>query len=195
MASRQSALVQQAYPFPPQGQDEQQQNTNQRQMAFAMRPSTADDASMCGTGDGQQDEPSTSRVNSPQGPQSELVTMGRLYLTWCHGQPVTLFNADTFLESLPFRDKELILALQTFSLRFPPSDLTPQRRERLDGMEREARSIVMGKIADAEVEISTLQALCILSMVEFASKFHKTTVDMLDACLYYEQMVKWPRRD
>jgi hypothetical protein len=37
-------------------------------------------------------------------------------------------------------------------------------------MEREARSIVMSKIAEAQVELSTLQSLCILSMVEFASE-------------------------
>lgn len=96
--------------------------------------------------------------------------MGRLYLTWCHGQPICLFNTDTFLESLTFRDLELILALQTLSLRYPPSTLTPQKREKLDSMEKEARTAVMNRIASSEAELSTLQTLCILSMVEFAGK-------------------------
>lgn len=103
-------------------------------------------------------------------PKENLLAMGRLYLTWCHGQPISLFNPDTFLESLTFRDLELILALQTLSLRYPPSTLTPQKRERLDSMEKEARSAVMSRIASSEAELSTLQTLCILSMVEFAGK-------------------------
>lgn len=103
-------------------------------------------------------------------PKENLLAMGQLYLTWCHGQPIALFNASTFLESLTFRDIELILALQTLSLRYPPSTLTPQKRDRLNAMEREARTAVMNRIASSEVDISTLQTLCILSMVEFAGK-------------------------
>ncbi|OAA73463.1 hypothetical protein ISF_00364 [Cordyceps fumosorosea ARSEF 2679] len=94
--------------------------------------------------------------------------MGRLYLAWCHGQPIALFDPETFLDSLTFRDLELILALQALSLRYPPSTLTPQKREKLDSMERESRSAVMNRIASSAVELSTLQTLCILSMVEFA---------------------------
>ncbi|KFG82510.1 hypothetical protein MANI_110791 [Metarhizium anisopliae] len=100
--------------------------------------------------------------------KEKLLSMGRLYMTWCHGQPISLFNPDTFLESLTFRDLELILALQTLSLRYPPGTLTPQKRDKLDSMEKEARSAVMSRIASSEAELSTLQTLCILSMVEFA---------------------------
>ncbi|KAK2612531.1 hypothetical protein QQS21_001469 [Conoideocrella luteorostrata] len=101
-------------------------------------------------------------------PRENLLAMGRLYLTWCHAQPISLFNPDTFLQSLTFRDLELVLALQTLSLRYPPSTLTPQTREKLDSMEKEARTIVMNCISNSEIELSTLQTLCILSMVEFA---------------------------
>lgn len=146
-----------------------------------MRSSSMDDESMCGVGD-SHDNRISPNPSDADAAQNDLLAMGRLYLTWCHGQPVTLFNAETFLESLPFRDKELILALQTFSLRFPPGNLTPQKRERLDGMEREARSIVMTKIADAEVELSTLQALCVLSMVEFASELNLMLCQTVPRC-------------
>ncbi|OAQ98784.1 hypothetical protein LLEC1_05423 [Akanthomyces lecanii] len=101
-------------------------------------------------------------------PKENLLAMGRLYLAWCHGQPIALFDPETFLDSLTFRDLELILALQALSLRYPPSTLTPQKREKLDSMERESRSAVMSRIASSAVELSTLQTLCILSMVEFA---------------------------
>ena len=105
--------------------------------------------------------------------------MGRLYLTWCHWQPIALFNSETFLESLTFRDLELILALQSMSLRYPPSTLTPQTRERLSSMAREARRAVMYRIASAEAELSTLQTLCILSMVEFAGNiFQRASVTL-----------------
>lgn len=103
-------------------------------------------------------------------PKENMLAMGRLYLAWCHGQPIALFDPETFLDSLPFRDLELILALQALSLRYPPSTLTPQKRERLDSMEREARSVVMNRIASSAVELSTLQTLCVLSLVEFAGK-------------------------
>ncbi|KAM3508152.1 hypothetical protein MY10362_001357 [Beauveria mimosiformis] len=101
-------------------------------------------------------------------PKENMLTMGRLYLAWCHGQPIALFKPETFLDSLTFRDLELTLALQAQSLRYPPSSLTPQKRKKLDSMERESRSAVMNRIASSAVELSTLQTLCILSMVEFA---------------------------
>lgn len=103
-------------------------------------------------------------------PKENMLAMGRLYLAWCHGQPIALFDPETFLDSLTFRDLELILALQALSLRYPPSTLTPQKREKLDSMERESRSAVMNRIASSAVELSTLQTLCVLSMVEFAGK-------------------------
>lgn len=109
-------------------------------------------------------------------PKENLLAMGRLYLAWCHGQPIALFDPDTFLESLTFRDLELILALQALSLRYPPSTLTPQKREKLDSMERESRSVAMHRIASSAVELSTLQTLCILSMVEFAGKIKMSTL-------------------
>ncbi|KAM3453312.1 hypothetical protein MY3296_003903 [Beauveria thailandica] len=112
-------------------------------------------------------------VNNPSSsdllmPKENMPTMGRLYLAWCHGQPIALFRPETFLDSLAFRDLELTLALQALSLRYPPSSLTAQKREKLDSMERESRSAVMNRIASSAVELSTLQTLCILSMVEFA---------------------------
>lgn len=104
-------------------------------------------------------------------PKENLLAMGRLYLAWCHGQPIALFDPETFLDSLTFRDLELILALQALSLRYPPSTLTPQKREKLDSMESEARSAIMTRIASSAVELSTLQTLCVLSLVEFAGVY------------------------
>lgn len=94
--------------------------------------------------------------------------MGRLYLTWCHAQPIILFDADLFLNSLEFRDKELVLALQSFGLRYPPGVLTAQQRQRIAFTERESKKLVMNRVADSDIQLSTLQTLCLLSLSEFA---------------------------
>ena len=99
--------------------------------------------------------------------EPDLRELGHLYLIWCHNQPLVLFDANTFVESLPRRDRELILALQTLALRFPPGSLKPQDQERLSSMAKESRNIVMNRLADGQVNLSTLQTLCILSMVDF----------------------------
>ncbi|KAK1993254.1 hypothetical protein LX36DRAFT_684401 [Colletotrichum falcatum] len=95
--------------------------------------------------------------------------MGRQYLLWFHGQPITLFDEDEFLPSLSSRDPELILALQALVLRFPPGSLTQQLSRRLDEKTREARQMVMNRVAEGRVELSTLQSLCLLSVFDFSS--------------------------
>lgn len=100
-----------------------------------------------------------------------MFAMGRLYLSWCHGQPIVLFNPETFLASLEFRDRELLLAIQSFEFRYPPGRLTPQQRLEIAVTEREAKKLVMDRIADSEIQLSTLQTLCLLSLSEFAGKY------------------------
>ncbi|RJE21838.1 hypothetical protein PHISCL_05822 [Aspergillus sclerotialis] len=110
----------------------------------------------------QEAEP---RDSSPQEPN--LKDLGDLYLTWCHNQPLALFNRNTFIESLPRRDRELVLALQALALRFPPGSFKPQTHDELGSMAKESRNIVMSRIADGQVNLSTLQTLCLLSVVDF----------------------------
>ncbi|KAH7140171.1 hypothetical protein B0J13DRAFT_446269 [Dactylonectria estremocensis] len=92
---------------------------------------------------------------------------GQLYLTWCHNQPISLFRPDTFLETLATRDHELLLALQALSLRFPPGTLSIQKQEKLDAMAKDSRRLAMNKVIDGQVELSTLQTLCLLSIIDF----------------------------
>ncbi|KAH7126053.1 hypothetical protein EDB81DRAFT_203261 [Dactylonectria macrodidyma] len=96
-----------------------------------------------------------------------LVETGQLYLTWCHNQPIALFREERFLESLKDRDREVLLAIKALSLRFPPGTLTPQKRERLQAMAKSSRRLVMDRIADGQVRLSTLQTLCLLSQLDF----------------------------
>ncbi|GKT40589.1 uncharacterized protein ColSpa_00770 [Colletotrichum spaethianum] len=107
---------------------------------------------------------------SPSDPEeAQLMELGRRYLLWFHGQPITLFDEDTFLQSLPSRDPELILALQALVLRFPPGSLTDSGKQQLGDKARTSRRMVMGRVTEGRVELSTLQSLCLLNMFDFAS--------------------------
>ncbi|KAF5597825.1 quinic acid utilization activator [Fusarium pseudocircinatum] len=94
--------------------------------------------------------------------------LASLYLTWLHRQPLVLFNAETFAESLPRREAELVLALQALCLRFPPRLLSEQYRQRLHAMAQASRQSVMDKVFGSRVDCSVLQTLCLLSLFEHA---------------------------
>ncbi|OBR04430.1 C6 transcription factor [Colletotrichum higginsianum IMI 349063] len=112
-------------------------------------------------------DPQDSPLSSPA--DAGLTETGRRYLLWIHGQPITLFAEDTFLPSLPSRDPELILALEALVLRYPPGSLTSQVARQLEGKARESRRMVMDRVTEGRVELSTLQSLCLLNMFDFAS--------------------------
>lgn len=99
----------------------------------------------------------------------ELNEMGRTYLTWCHGQPITLFDEASFLMSLKSRDPELLCAIGALTERFPPRSLTDHSKELIESLSQRSRRAVMDKIADGEVQLSTLQSLCVLSICNFTS--------------------------
>ncbi|KZL76610.1 c6 transcription factor [Colletotrichum incanum] len=116
------------------------------------------------------DTSAVARSPSPSDPaEAPLMEMGRRYLLWFHGQPITLFDEDTFLQSLSSRDPELILSLQALVLRFPPGALTNEVKHQLDEKARTSRRMVMDRVTEGRVELSTLQSLCLLNMFDFAS--------------------------
>ena len=91
-------------------------------------------------------------------------------MTWCHNQPLTLFAEEGFLGTLRHRSRELLLALQALSLRFPPGLRSEQQHLALNKKALEARRIVMTALVDDVIELSTLQTLCLLSLIEFTGK-------------------------
>lgn len=111
-----------------------------------------------------------------------LVETGQLYLTWCHNQPIALFREENFLDSLKSRDREVLLAVKSLSLRFPPGTLTPQKRERLQVMAKASRRLVMDRIADGHVRLSTLQTLCLLSQLDFVGTYGFNPSEPVAAC-------------
>ncbi|KAK7402680.1 hypothetical protein QQX98_011543 [Neonectria punicea] len=100
-------------------------------------------------------------------PDQALLEAGQLYLTWCHNQPIALFKEEDFASTLNDRDREVVLAIKSLSLRFPPGTLSTQKKEQLNVMAKAARRLVMDRVADGHVRLSTLQTLCLLSQIDF----------------------------
>lgn len=88
-------------------------------------------------------------------------------MIWCHRQPLQLFEEDNFLDSLDTRDHELVLALQSLCLRFAVGTNQNENAEKARSMADMSYRLVMERIAQGEVQLSTLQTLCVLSMVDF----------------------------
>lgn len=98
--------------------------------------------------------------------------MAKLYLLYCESQPLPLFHRDTFISSLGSRDPEIIYAMLALSVRF--SDQSYRDTNELVNLANSyaevARSLVMKRVSKGPVELSTLQSLCLLSLVDFTSK-------------------------
>jgi len=76
------------------------------------------------------------------------------------------------MEMLPYRDPELLLALLSLGSRFANTRLDAEIRfEQAQGYAEKARLMAMHRVVKGEVELSTLQTLCLLSLVDFTSAF------------------------
>ncbi|KAF5577038.1 polyketide synthase [Fusarium pseudocircinatum] len=100
----------------------------------------------------------------------ELLRAGQLYQTWCHNQPIYLFHQEEFLNTLKYRDEELRLALKMLTYRFPPGHITPDKQEALKEFSTSCRKLVTDRIYKGKIRLSTLQTLCLLSMISFSVK-------------------------
>jgi len=91
---------------------------------------------------------------------------------YCESQPLPLFHRSSFLASLQTREVEIIYAMLALALRFSK---TYHRTRDLTGLVNSyaevARGLVMKRVSEGPVELSTLQCLCLLSLVDFTSKF------------------------
>ncbi|RAL04082.1 putative C6 transcription factor [Aspergillus ibericus CBS 121593] len=109
----------------------------------------------------------------------KVLSMAELYLIYCHSQPLPLFHKDSFLSSLKVRDPEVIYAMLALSIRFSehdssnPNDLTSL----INGYTEVARGLVMKRVSEGPIELSTLQSLCLLSLVDFANgNAHRSSI-------------------
>lgn len=92
-------------------------------------------------------------------------------MTYCNCQPLPLFHHDNFLASLTHRDAELMDGLQALALRFTEGGVAdPDIEEKIRQKTASCRNRVMTRVAAGTVELSTLQTLCILTMIEFTGE-------------------------
>lgn len=108
-----------------------------------------------------------------------LTVIGQLYLKYCDCQPLPLFDPSNFIESLDSRDSEVILCIQALALRFSKLESTINSQAVLQNATdntKRSRSLVMNRIAEGRVELSTLQSLCLLSLLDLAGMISQFVV-------------------
>jgi hypothetical protein len=105
-------------------------------------------------------------------PWDEIVPLAELYLLYCESQPLPLFHRSSFINSLQTRDIEIIYAILALSLRFSNSHRDAHiLSEQVNSYAEVARGLVMKRVSEGPVEVSTLQCLCLLSLVDFTSMY------------------------
>lgn len=112
---------------------------------------------------------------TPLPPWNTVLSIAELYLLYCESQPLPLFHRTTFVRTLGGRDPEITYAVLALSVRFS-EDLYTNDDELVDMVNsyaEVARGLVTKRVWEGPVELSTLQSLCLLSLVDFTSKtFH-----------------------
>lgn len=111
----------------------------------------------------------------PLPPWDTVLSIAELYLLYCESQPLPLFHRATFVNTLANRDPEITYAMLALSIRFSedsyesPDELVNM----VNSYAEAARGLVTKRVWEGPVELSTLQSLCLLSLVDFTSKmFH-----------------------
>jgi hypothetical protein len=99
------------------------------------------------------------------------VAAAELYLLYCDCQPLPLFERNTFITSLANRDPVVLFSILALSLRFSDDSHYPHNMmETIYGFAESARLLVMQSISNGPIELSTLQSLCLLTIVDFTSE-------------------------
>ncbi|OQD96766.1 hypothetical protein PENVUL_c087G05419 [Penicillium vulpinum] len=111
-------------------------------------------------------------------PWEEIVPIAELYLLYCDSQPLPLFYRDSFLSSLQTREAELLFAILALASRFSYAHRNRADSTSLINSYAEvARGLVMKRVSEGPVELSTLQCLCILSLVDFTNgNTHRSSI-------------------
>jgi hypothetical protein len=103
-------------------------------------------------------------------PWEEIIPIAKLYLLYCDSQPLPLFDPDCFLAIIKTREAELLFAILALASRFSYSyHNNTDSASLVNGYTEVARGLVMKRVSEGPVELSTLQCLCLLSLVDFTS--------------------------
>ncbi|KAF5261924.1 hypothetical protein FOXYS1_7370 [Fusarium oxysporum] len=126
------------------------------------------------------------RISEPSNSEDqELLRAGQLYQTWCHNQPVHMFRQEDFLDTLKHRDTELQLAVKMLTYRFPPRQISADKNATLCLLSASCRKLVTDRFYDGKIRLSTLQTLCLLSMISFSEGYVMQAGLDLDMANYF----------
>ncbi|OQD83454.1 hypothetical protein PENANT_c016G01833 [Penicillium antarcticum] len=115
-------------------------------------------------------EPELPPQDSPSVTRSSELSAADLYLTYCNSQPLLLFPYRSSVASLGPRDPELICAIEALGTRFYDGAVNnPQTQSEIKRLIGRASQMVMMRVVSGSVELSTLQTMCLLSMLEFTA--------------------------
>lgn len=90
------------------------------------------------------------------------------YLLYCDCQPLPLFHRSTFTQTIRNRDPEVLFSLLALTLRFTEdAQLCLNQSDLIRGYVEAARTLISKRIFDGAIELSTIQSLCLLSLVHF----------------------------
>ncbi|KAL4906965.1 hypothetical protein BDW74DRAFT_176562 [Aspergillus multicolor] len=93
----------------------------------------------------------------------------QLFHTYCNFQPLPLFHHKSFFASED-RDQELLLAMKALSLRFKGNGMAdPEIDRQIKDWTEGSRRMVMARVVEGSVELSTLQSLCILTLIDYTA--------------------------
>ncbi|GFF61631.1 quinic acid utilization activator [Aspergillus lentulus] len=109
----------------------------------------------------------------------KVLAVAELYLLYCESQPLPLFQRDSFLSSLSTRDPEILYAILALSIRFSGEDCQGLNdlASLVSGYTEVARGLVMRRVSEGPVELSTLQCLCLLSLIDFTNgNTHRSSI-------------------
>jgi hypothetical protein len=101
-----------------------------------------------------------------------VVATTELYLIYCDCQPLPLFERSTLVRTLRDRDPEILFSILALTIRFSGDPFFQENLSELTEKYSEtARTMVIQRVSEGPIELSTLQSLCLLSLVDFTSKF------------------------
>ncbi|KAK0664732.1 hypothetical protein DIS24_g245 [Lasiodiplodia hormozganensis] len=149
------------------------------------------------------DQPSPPATASTLPQWDTIVSVAELYLLYCNGQPLPLFDPKTFISTLGTKDPEVLFGILAVAVRFSDDPLYRDRREQaVRGYAEAARTLVMRRVSHGPIELSTLQALCLLSLVDFSDarvvqdgvKDQGITAYVIQLSQYWHKAVRYARR-
>ncbi|KAF3398370.1 putative dioxygenase subunit alpha YeaW [Penicillium rolfsii] len=115
----------------------------------------------------QDANPTTNPTISRMPPREMISKCIALYFQYCHKQPLWLFDPEDF-SNLAGTPDEIILGISSLALRYSRSHILDGQVDRQCRQYAEAaQSLISIRIARGKVNLSTMQALCLIALAEY----------------------------